>query len=72
MSDFLYATPSFFGGMASILDIGSTLTVYNTSLTPEIADKKAMYADLKVIGDDMRGAMKRFEESLKCQNPAAM
>ena len=67
MTDFLYARPSFLGGLASILDIGSTLTVYNSSPTPEIADAKAMYSDWKAVGDDLRASMRRFEESLHGQ-----
>ncbi|MBU1626687.1 hypothetical protein KKB18_04890 [bacterium] len=54
MTDYLFAKPSFLGGMASVLDLGSTLTVYNNSPTPEIADNIAIYNDCKAVGNDIR------------------
>ena len=52
-SDFLYANPSFILGMASSLDVGSTLTVYNESETPILADYRAIKADWAAIGKDI-------------------
>ncbi|MDP2983245.1 MAG: hypothetical protein Q8O92_07945 [Candidatus Latescibacter sp.] len=63
MTDFLFSMPSFIGGMASVLDLGSTLTVYNESPTPEMADAIAIYNDWKTIGNDMRSVFCQIKES---------
>ncbi|MBW2149837.1 MAG: hypothetical protein JRG73_08950 [Deltaproteobacteria bacterium] len=60
-SDFLFATPSFIGGMASVLDIGATLVMYNESRTPEEADYRAIESDWGVVGNDIRIAIDRFK-----------
>lgn len=62
-SDFLFADPSFISGMAATLDLGSTLTSYNESPTPLIADALATYSDWRSVGNDLRFAMSKFEES---------
>jgi hypothetical protein len=54
MFGFLYARPSFLGGIASVLDLGDTLTEFNNSLTPEQADYIAIKADVQAIAGDMR------------------
>jgi hypothetical protein len=58
----LFSVPSFFRGMSSVLDIGSTLTVYNTSKSPEEADSKAIYSDWAAVGDDILCAFDRWEK----------
>jgi len=55
-SDFLFARPSFFEGVARILDFGNTLQEYNTS-TPEMADYHALKADWQAVGEDMMRAV---------------
>jgi len=52
-SDFLFATPSFLGGMASVLDLGATLVQYNESLTTVEADMRAIQSDWEVTGNDL-------------------
>jgi len=59
-SDFTFAMPSFIGGMASVLDIGSTLVVYNESRSPEEADYHAIESDWKITGNDISSAMSSF------------
>lgn len=56
-SDFLFAKPSFIEGLSRVLDIGSTLTEYNTSLNGAQADMRAVSADWKAVGDDMKRAV---------------
>lgn len=53
MSDFLFALPSFLTGMGGAIDIGSTLTEYNVSLTPEEADYIALCSDWNAVGSAM-------------------
>jgi hypothetical protein len=56
-TDMLYAVPSFLGGMATTLDMGSTLSVYNESESPELADARALASDWCAVGEDMSTAI---------------
>jgi hypothetical protein len=47
--------------MAAVLDMGATLTIYNESKTPEEADAKAIACDWRVVGNDIKSAMKSFD-----------
>ncbi len=60
-SDFLFAKPSFVGGLASVLDLGSTLVVYNDPSSPEIADAQAIESDWTISGSDMVNAMAQWQ-----------
>lgn len=57
----LFATPSFIGGIAAVFDLGSTLTNYNFSNTPEEADFKALRSDWVTVGTDIREAVIEWE-----------
>ncbi len=63
-SDFLFARPTFLVGFASIIDWGDTLTEFNRSLTPEIADGLAVKSDWKTVGKDIRRAIEETEIEL--------
>ncbi len=56
-TDFLYASPSFWGGAAQIIDFGDTLTVYNRSASPNEADARALWSDWMLVGMDIRAAI---------------
>lgn len=58
MSDslFLMAQPSFLGGMASVMDLGDTLTQFNASESGEAADRAANWADWEMLAKDLRAA----------------
>jgi hypothetical protein len=60
-TDFLFARPSFLEGVARVIDLGSTLQVYNTSDTPEQADRRALSEDFAAVGDDMREAIRKMQ-----------
>jgi len=62
-SGLLYARPSFFEGIARIIDLGGTLNEYNRSPTPEQADHDALDADWRAIGQDMQQAFQIYEAS---------
>lgn len=64
-SDFLFAMPDFLGGVSRVLDLGSTMNIYNDSDSPEEADYKAMSSDWQVTGDDIRRALDEFKEDRK-------
>jgi len=58
-SDFLFAAPSFFEGMARVLDIRGTIEElsYNKSSTPEEADVQALRSDWSVVVDDLDNSL---------------
>jgi hypothetical protein len=60
LSSMLFARPSFFEGAARAFDLGNTLSEYNRSETEELADRRALFADWRLIGDEIRQAMEVF------------
>ena len=65
MSDFLFALPSFFEGIARNIDIFGTLQDYNSSSNPMEADARALRKDWEAVGRDIRFAMKTHQKSQK-------
>ncbi len=61
---FLYARPSFLGGIARILDFGGTLQMYNTSRSDYAADARAFAADWYAIGEDMKRAVREVSAQM--------
>lgn len=59
-STLLFAMPSFLEGMARSVDIGDTLTEFNSSLTPQQADALAMWGDWRAVGGDLQAAVDQF------------
>lgn len=59
---FLFARPSFIGGVARLFDFGGTLNSYNISATGELADARAFDQDWKAIGDDMRAVLAAYKK----------
>lgn len=57
-SDFLFARDGFITGVGSIIDFGATLSEFNYSLTPEMADRIAIRSDWEAVGDSIRKAAK--------------
>ena len=57
MSDFLFARPSIVEGIGRNLDLFGTMQVYNSSDTPEEADRRAMQADIAALRADMRASV---------------
>ncbi len=56
-SDFLFVQPSALHGMARTLDLGATYDVYNMSASPAQADVNALFADMVVVGQDLKIVM---------------
>ena len=56
-TELLFSRPSFIGGFASVLDIGTTLRAYNESPSPHAADVRAIRSDWRSVGNDLRTAM---------------
>lgn len=59
-TDFLYARPSFLGGVARTLDLGGTLKEYNQSPDADTADAKALASDWFIVGSDIRTAINDY------------
>ncbi len=59
-SDFLFVRPSFFNGMARVVDIFAELDDYNVSATPEEADARALKSDWQTLLKDIEAATKRL------------
>lgn len=57
-TDFLFSTSSFLSGMGSVLSLGGSFYRFNGSKTGEIADNTAIENDFRVIGQDLRKAVK--------------
>lgn len=64
-TSYLYAIPSFSGGMANILDFASNLEIYNESKTPQEADQKALHNDWAAVGMDILTGMENYEKQEK-------
>jgi hypothetical protein len=60
-SDFLVATPSFASGAGRLLDWYGLYDSYNVSRNGREADAKAMFADWRVVGEDLNDAMLEIE-----------
>ncbi|MBI2459265.1 MAG: hypothetical protein HYV53_01795 [Parcubacteria group bacterium] len=60
-STFLFARPSFVEGMARVIDLGSTMQIYNSSKSEKEADVKALKKDWEAVGEDVAYAIKEYE-----------
>jgi len=63
----LVATPSFLGGAATLIDLGSTGIQYNTSRTPLEADAIALGSDWAAVSSDFQRAMDKFRAEREAQ-----
>ena len=63
-SDFLFARPSFVVGFGTILDWADTLTEFNKTVTPEIADSLALKSDWRTVGRDIFKAIEETEKDM--------
>ncbi|MGO8761568.1 MAG: hypothetical protein ACLP2P_08820 [Desulfobaccales bacterium] len=62
---FLFGSFGFFEGMARVLDLGSTMVMYNESSTPQEADIQALYSDWQAVGNDLENAMRSYGQEQK-------
>ncbi len=66
-TDLLYARPSVLEGIARLMDFAGSLNEYNTSETPEEADRLAIASDWYAIGQDLRKILGDYEAALRRQ-----
>lgn len=60
-SDFLFAEPSFLSGASRLLDWYGYYDSYNSSRNGREADGRAMFADWRIVGQDINDAMVEFD-----------
>ena len=70
--NYLYAKPSFIGGMARTLDLAATLQVYNNSETENEADSIALFSDWVNTGDDIESSILEYGETQKEKSKAKL
>lgn len=58
-TDFLIRKRSFFTGFSNVFNISGETVDFNTSSSSEEADCKAIESDWKMVGEDIRSAIKR-------------
>lgn len=68
-TDFLYASPSFASGVARLVDLFGTFDEYNRSLTTQLADARAVYADWGMVGRDLTNAMTQYQTDSGAASP---
>ncbi len=61
-SSFLYSQPSFLEGFGRVIDLGDTMTVYNSSSSGEMADYLATLSDWCAVGEDLKSAITQFAD----------
>lgn len=64
-STFLFAEPSFWAGMGRVFDLWGGFDLYAISRTPQEADFRALYADWRIVGQDMRDVICREAQQTK-------
>lgn len=60
MTDYFFARPSFWDGMARCLDLGDTLSEFNMSISDQEADTIAIQADWRAVGQDIFAALRIY------------
>ena len=71
-SNVLFVMPSLLQGMGSVLDVGGVreLTNYVRSTSPTDADTRAMEADRRAVGSDLRVALDRVRQESPAKDGA--
>lgn len=62
-TDFLVSTSSYLSGAATIANISGNFYRYSRSASPAEADSKAIRNDFAMIGQDIRVASEKFDNS---------
>lgn len=63
-SNFLFADPSFLEGAGRVVDLAGTLTEFNSSSTPGLADRIAIAMDWQAVGADLTAVIASHREAL--------
>ncbi len=63
-SDFLFAQPSFWSGLARCLNLSGKFDFYNVSPSEDIADARALYSDWRAVGQLIFQACQTFGKEI--------
>ena len=63
-SDFLFARPSVWSGLARCLDLSGQFDFYNISPSGETADALALYSDWRTVGQLLRRTCRSFSKDI--------
>jgi hypothetical protein len=69
-TDFLFASPSFLSGAASVFCLSGSNIPANLSETAEEADRIALISDWEMIGQDFQGAAQIASEKFLANEKA--
>ncbi len=58
-TSFLYVEPSFTAGVGRVIDLWGGFDLYELSRSGEIADARALFADWRMVGQDIRDTVPR-------------
>jgi len=59
----LFARPSLSEGVSRLVDLGTTMQVYNTSVSENEADIDALRNDWCAVGEDFKVSISRHEQT---------
>jgi hypothetical protein len=59
---FLFASPSFWSGVARLLDLWGKFDDYNREQSGEETDRAALYSDWRIVGQDLRDSWIQFHK----------
>ncbi|MXY23204.1 MAG: hypothetical protein F4Y45_01620 [Acidobacteria bacterium] len=68
-SDYLFATPSTWSGIARLVDLFGVFDSYNDSAADDLADARAIYSDWHIVGQDLADTMMRLESEPTTDQP---
>jgi hypothetical protein len=60
-TDFLYATPSFLAGAATVFAVSGCSSTFNRSTSETEADSRAIYSDWSLVGQDIARSTSTLE-----------
>jgi hypothetical protein len=63
-SDFLFATPSLLSGIGRAFDLWGCFADSNDSPSGDLADERGLYADWRMVGEDLATAIEREGERI--------
>ncbi|MBV8774177.1 MAG: hypothetical protein JO166_17865 [Deltaproteobacteria bacterium] len=61
-TEFLFARPSFWSGVARLIDLWGWFDSYNLGQSAEESDVRALYSDWRIIGQDLRDSWIAFHQ----------
>jgi hypothetical protein len=64
VTDFLTPKSSYLTGAGSVMNLAGSYFVYNISPTPDMADRRAIFSDWAMIGQDLRHVLEAEKQKV--------